>query len=399
MRFLLLFFACSCSGHISFESKAKEGVDHVKVAQSVTRQDATCITDTEAGLVACIDDASPGDVIWVEDYASLVFSADGTQGQHILPLIRASDLTIASSGVGGLGGASVRVVISPNWQGDNDGPALFKVEGKPDTSIGETGDNFRLTGLRLIGPYPTSVGEKNIGMLAVEPFVKHSLTDTCESNGISVTCGGQPICELVPCGVTIDNNKMLGWSDSAVWVAHSEAEVKNNEITRNHDYYGVLVEGPSSVLVEGNTFGYNWHDITGDGHPLQRYTARSNYVLSNGDPRAQRFDVHPYCLKTGDCTGVSADVAGDRYIFEDNYFEMPTRHDFACPSLGIHHAPIVVRGIPSQGVLVSNNQFETGPGDDVWQFLCDPGYSSCVRDDCPETLQGISMVSNSYTNQ
>jgi hypothetical protein len=118
--------------------------------------------------------------------------------------------------------------------------------------------------------------------------------------------------------VTITGNELYNWTEAAVYVTGGEPDgpprrqcppptprfprvvVSNNYIHHNQRGglgYGVQVRHGGFARVEGNTFDWNRHSITGGGEPRTGYDALFNYVLSGASKHAPAnwWDpVNPY---------------------------------------------------------------------------------------------------------
>ena len=126
--------------------------------------------------------------------------------------------------------------------------------------------------------------------------------------------------------VTVFGNELYNWTFAAIRVTADEPEegadceprtgpsiggryfrtlVLNNYIHHNRQAgvgYGVGVRDGAFPFVIGNTFDWNRHSVTGDGHPGTGYYAAYNYVLSGGSKYGgaltyggaygQHFDMH-----------------------------------------------------------------------------------------------------------
>lgn len=163
--------------------------------------------------------------------------------------------------------------------------ALFQVEG----------DNVRIAGVRIQGPY-MGIWDEDSG--------------NC--------CSGILIKSLV--NVDIQNNELFGWGHAAVeirdpyedrinYVTNPDTvRVRDNYIHHNQRYggngYGVAVYSGAYALIERNVFDWNRHAITGaDGSNGSGYLAYRNLVLENGGKHRElpwpigwvhthQFDMH-----------------------------------------------------------------------------------------------------------
>jgi hypothetical protein len=236
------------------------------------------VTNPEELRTALVN-AVPGTVVQVP--ASVSMSLDGIA----IPLPIQEGVTL-------YGGRGV---------GPNDRGALIRIDrvDENENAMFEiVGNDAAIRGLRLRGP-SASTDESN-------PVVDGIRVDDRFS-------------------ATITGNELYNWTGAAVRVDGGVAEpgatcapnpgsppyravipaITDNYIhhnQRNREGYGVGVYDGAIPLVEGNTFDWNRHSISGDGHPQTGYYARYNYVLSGGSRYGakltykgsymQHFDMH-----------------------------------------------------------------------------------------------------------
>jgi hypothetical protein len=175
------------------------------------------------------------------------------------------------------------------------------------------GDCVRITGLRLVGPYPL---RDRIGLSA---------------NGVGTA----------HFGTEIDNCELTGFSVAAIRVGAggSRAYVHHCHIHHNQQNglgYGVSVNA-GDVLVEASLFDWCRHHIASSGSPGSGYEARYNVCLENAN--GHLFDMHG-----GRDRGDGTDIAGDWMNIHHN--------TFLCTLLSVG-----IRGVPSQGARIHHNRF------------------------------------------
>lgn len=208
------------------------------------------------------------------------------------------------------------------------GALLFTNKLETPTLFQVNGNNVRVTGLRIQGPYP---GTERGGPLS------RGIVSASESNP----------------DIEIDNCELMNWSFSAIYFKNiSNARVHHNYIHHNqmNGYgYGVDVLGTSDVVAEANLFDFNRHSIASDGLPTAKYEAKYNIVLEHGISHS--FDMHG-----GDDRGDGTQIAGKQVLIHHNKFYI---NDF--------HA-IAIRGVPVELSLIHNNCFAQNSADEsVWQ--------------------------------
>lgn len=312
-------------------------------------------------LIRRLENAQNGDVIYVADDAVI-----DLRGRHTDAPVEIKNGVTLASGRGKNGSKGGLIKCSAK-----DRDVLFRV----------TGDNVRITGLRIEGPDMTSDGE-------IEDIV----------TGVSVKMSTPGAAN----NILIDNNEVYGWQDVGVSVTN----VKNVRILQNEFHhnlfekltlippdhfgggYGIEVGDYGGASIEQNVFHHNRHDIAGNGHKESTYSAIKNLVLGGGISHS--FDVHAW--KENQCENEYKHangwaIAGHTFLFRDNIF----RHD--------HNEAIQIRGVPVNLVTVQNNSFRMTRRKAVNQFKhCGakkylPGVS-WVKDE--ENFSRIKMVGNRY---
>ena len=136
-----------------------------------------------------------------------------------------------------------------------------------------TGNNVRITGLRLKGP-----------QREVHPWGEHHDWVAIRNDLKNAQ---------VRQNLEVDNCEIFQWPYTAIYVGHGgTACVRNNYIHHNQRWklgYGIGLQGSAKVSVEENLFAFNRHCVAGTGYPDQEYTAHHNVVLASNNPP---FDMH-----------------------------------------------------------------------------------------------------------
>ncbi|MBW2699656.1 MAG: PKD domain-containing protein [Deltaproteobacteria bacterium] len=208
---------------------------------------ADWVVGDSLGLLAALDDAAYGDLIYVEDSAIVDLSGyDEIQ-------VPAGVTLAGGRGRDGVEGALI-------WTGQFDTFPLFVAAGA----------DVRFTGLRIMGPDP-DVGD-------------HDYQNPVLSRGIQTGFAD----------LEVDNCEVFGFGHAAVVVYGEEAtanvhhcHIHNN--TRAGLGYGVVLN-QSTCLIEANLFDSNRHSIAGTGRPGTSYEARYNLVLAHAT--GHYFDMH-----------------------------------------------------------------------------------------------------------
>ena len=285
------------------------------------------VVSTKDQLVTALRSAKSGDVVFVSGNA--VIDMTGTPTVMI-----PSGVTLASDrGRAGSSGALLK--RTRNLDGGWEEPMF--VAG---------GDFVRVTGLRLQGEmYPQDYGNSD--------------GETDESNYlVGIYAENRK-------GFEVDNCEMYGWAWSCVSLRQNSIApipyIHHNYIHHNQargEGYGVnLYSG--NALIEANIFDYNRHAITGAGLAGEKYEARYNIVLGNGDAMGgHHFDIHQ------DEDG--GDFAGDTFLIHHNTFK---------DGIGINGgklASIAIRQRPITGIYIDHNLFEavsteTEGGVPIWE--------------------------------
>ena len=176
-----------------------------------------------------------------------------------------------------------------------------------------TGDDTRITGLRIEGPYagPEKIATFSYGL---SMYHHNSEVDNCEIYnwncvGIAARGGGD---------VRIHHN----------YIHHCQQSGYG---------YGVSTGGCNCFII-ANKFDWCRHDIASSGSPGDSYEAAWNWVGEHAT--SHRFDMHG-----GRDRGDGTDIAGDWIHIHHNTF------------LDTKRAAVVIRGVPSQGADVHHNWF------------------------------------------
>lgn len=219
---------------------------------------------TQAALVAALESAVAGDVVWVEEGAEI-------------------DLTGLSLCVN----AGVWLASGRGQEGASGG-LLFATEGASSSVLMACGDDVRITGLRIRGPDPETCPDE--------------WPDACPED-----VSGDPNCAYCTrtaygisvnnfAGLEVDNNELSGWTYAAVGVHDAtSADVHHNHI--HHGWreglgYGVVVygSGENSALIRWNRFDEMRHVVAGQGFPTEDYEARDN--LMGASAISHVYDMH-----------------------------------------------------------------------------------------------------------
>ena len=204
------------------------------------------------------------------------------------------------------------------------------------TIFGVTGDDVRITGLRLQGPNTnrsTDDGQPNSWAIripqppaaetAVYPQFARTIVD---HNDIS---------DWTSAGVEVDGpNDDMGSCKYDFRTRTPNARITHNFIHHNLEQnlgYGVVVSKDGYAMIDGQMFVSNRHAIASDGHPGSSYRAWYNLVLSYGPLQrgpfdwpfhTQDFDMH------GMLSGGFGGTAGDYVDIFRNTFLGTNRPNF-----------------------------------------------------------------------
>jgi hypothetical protein len=279
---------------------------------------------TLAQLLSALDNASPGEIIYVSDDANINMTSTSIDGT-VIP----AGVTLAS---GRGNGSSLGALIYDNnqtYNGCNDSyPSRLLF-------IPESGS--RITGLRVRGP--------------------NTILGNCE-NEYSESWGFYPSHP----NVEYDNNEISQFSFAAIGL-YNMNDISTTPTHIHHNYihhnfrtglgYGVDVggwplTGGSTALIEANVFDWNRHDVDGGGDTVS-YIARNNIVLGNGNGHA--FDMHG---NGNPDTGVGG-RAGTRIDIYNNTINKIYDSLVGSWNYGNYHWAIDIRGKPSVGAFIHDN--------------------------------------------
>jgi hypothetical protein len=258
------------------------------------------IVSTAQELIAALEAAAPGDVIYVAPEAEIDLTG---YKQLVIP----AGVTLA--GNRGVGGAP--------------GPLLFSDE--MDTyPLFVMGTGARLTGIRLRGPDGTTQ-DSAYG----------------QPNSLAVRSAGDDI--------EVDNNEIYNWSYAGISVVNQNAYIHHNyihHVQRTGLGYPVVVSG-GTALIEANYFDWYRHAIASSGTIGSGYEARYNIAGPNATSFA--FDMHggaDFCPKRSTpCSETEKFMGGEWILIHHNTF-MNTRQ-----------RAIGIRGVPLQGGAIYRNWF------------------------------------------
>lgn len=176
-----------------------------------------------------------------------------------------------------------------------------------------TGDNTRITGLRIEGPY---AGPEKIAEFAQGLTISHH---NCE----------------------VDNCEISNWNCVGIGVGGGgDVRIHHNSIhhCQLSGYgYGV-VTGRANCFIIANRFDWCRHDIASSGAPGDCYEAAWNWVGEHAT--GHRFDMHG-----GRDRGDGTEIAGDWLHIHHNTF------------MDAGHFAVGIRGVPSQGAEIHHNWF------------------------------------------
>jgi len=191
--------------------------------------------------------------------------------------------------------------------------------------------------------------------------------------------------------VTIEQCSFHHWN-AAIQMSGSHGSVINKNYIYNNSMhlfydslkreglgYGVLVSGDTrDILITGNLFSGNRHDVSSEGHGNSSYTAKYNVITGNS--HGSNFDVHS--IKDG---GDTIQTAGKRLIVEKNIWYKITSS----------HRPIAQRGAPTDICIVANNYF----GDAKAYFSeknTIPGYAQVKNDADWDAINVRTVYKDNY---
>jgi WD40 repeat protein len=245
---------------------------------------------TREELLGALQQAQAGQVVFVPDGVELDLT--GVVNQPI-----PAGVTLA--GTRGLNGSL--------------GARLFTALRATSPLLYSRGDNVRITGLRIEGPYagPELIAEFSYGL----SIAHHN----CE----------------------VDNCEVYNWNCVGIGVGGGgEVFIHHNDIhhCQLSGYgYGVAT-GRANCFIIANKFDWCRHDIASSGSPGDCYEAAWNWTGPNAT--SHRFDMHG-----GRDRGDGTQIAGDWMSIHHNTFADAERR------------AVVIRGVPSQGADIHHNWF------------------------------------------
>ncbi len=200
--------------------------------------------------------------------------------------------------------------------------ALLFTRQRSGTQFVTTGNEGRVTGLRIEGPF---AGTERTAQNATFLRVSHFRTE-------------------------IDNCEIYNWNIQGVCTAlgASQVQVHHNYIhhcQRSGYGYGVVVYS-SDVNIIANKFDYCRHHVAAGGRPGCSYEAAWNLIMENCT--STELDMHG-----GRDRGDNTDIAGDWMDIHHNTFLGPKRE-------------VGIRGTPSQGAEIHHNWFFNAPEEAVY---------------------------------
>jgi hypothetical protein len=321
---------------------------------------AKCTATDRATLLSCLQTATAGQVVYVDDGATIDLAGAYQVSIH------AGVILASGRGRGGSSGGLIRNSQLPSSSGQ--------------VPMFAAGGGVRITGLRLHGPWETRAAA-SVDCSAVEVRNADSLE--------------------------VDNCEIWGWPYAGIDLTDSEgARIHHNFIHHNQagTGYGIVIAGRNgaSAVIEANRFNWNRHDIAASGWTGQGYEARYNVVEEHDEyPGGHSFDMHGgYDRNDG------TQIAGDWMKIHHNTFLYTTGRGVA------------IRGVPDQAAYVHHNIFrQTGITDAVAQlhkvgnlfvYCNEVGAQSakqtysliqCIGTGCPSGTPSAAPTGDSYFTQ
>ena len=267
----------------------------------VSKNDAHYIVNNLDNLQVALENASNGEIVYIEDNAVIEM---GDEKTILIP----SGVTLASGRGNSYGSCGGLIVANANTAIDG---------------IKFIGDNARVTGIRFEGP--SGEYEQSIPHY----LYRHGINTNGKNN------------------LTVDNCEIYNWTYSGVVVGGNSYQ--NINIFNNNFYsirgeglgYGVVVGGEGFALIKGNRFYQNRHDIGSSGVRGSGYEASYNYFEGAG--HSHNVDVHGG--KDHGWTGEDSDIAGKFTYIHHNVFDN-------------NNDNIKLRGIPTYLCIIENNIFK-----------------------------------------
>ena len=266
-------------------------------------------------LLAALENASSGDVVYVDGDAEIDCSARVYIEALVIEI--PEGVTLASN----------------RGQGDSRGGMIFSDTFKTRPLIRAMGSDVRITGLRIRGPNPRR-------------HLEHHRRSFAEGRGSEYyykfpTSDG--IVTEHP-GLEVDNCEIGGWSHGAIYLQAGDKHHIHHNFIHHNQYNGLgygVCHNKAFSLIEYNLFNYNRHSIAGTGRPESGYEARYNVEI--GESLSHCFDMHG-----GRDRKDETDIAGTWLKIHHNTFRSPSR-------------AIVIRGVPQEKAEIYNNWFYQKP--------------------------------------
>lgn len=318
--------------------------------------DIIAIVDTAQELISNISNATSGDIIYIPETANINLSISNA---NVFDTAIPANVTIASNRGenGSLGGRIYQshLMNDPSWSTRK----VFFTTG---------GENVRITGLRLEGPFTTELHS-------------NASTGIDQRGGIKITKGW----------AEVDNCELSGFSYGAISTRGLTDVSEYSYIHHNYIHhcrcngYGIGVDatGPASTLIEANIFDYCRHDVSGSGYASESYEMRYNFI---GDYALS----HPIDLHHVD---TSPYHAGDWFLVHHNTIT------HAVDSGGGYHGGVVIRGPPDSSFYLYNNWFTVERAENILEYTpngtINPAYEHVVATN--NTLGSIFHASGHVT--
>ncbi len=228
------------------------------------------IVRTKDELLACLQEAEPGQVVFVP-----------------------GEVEIDLAGTMGIG-IPAGVTLASDRGRDGSAGALLHNRTTSGTQFVVRGDNARITGIRLEGP--------------------HSGTELIAASSVGISSGYY--------ATEVDNCEIFNWNIRGIGIGQggSRAHIHHNHIhhcQRSGYGYGVSVS-PAEVYIIANIFDFCRHHIAADGSPGCSYQAAWNYFSENCT--SSLVDMHG-----GRDRGDGTDIASDWMLVHHNTFGGPRR--------------------------------------------------------------------------
>lgn len=301
----------------------------IDYSRIVDISDATYYINTKEEFLFALNDAMPGEIIYINDSVALDFTDDD------FVTINIENITIASGrGSNYSKGALIKKDIE--LYNGSETSYLFKVYNS----------NVRFTGLRFYGgdidcnsEYQSAIFNQNRDDLDGKYSEIYLLSEGIASNSSNLE---------------VDNCEFYGWRNTGIglWDGAINNYIHHNYIHHNCHLgrgYGVaLWDGNATALIEGNLLNHNKHSIS-SSYQNNSYEARYNIQLD--EQIRQGFDRH----------GSPYNISGNYTIIHHNtaYSEYRRCIDYTDYVVGI--------GSPSFGMSqVYNNQFQCSLNNSIY---------------------------------